>query len=260
MRIAPKPVKGQEVSLDELLKSKPKQSDTAGVVVPIKDNADHWTLYGVQTMKGLMDIDMKKVTEQGTIPTSFLTRARLLFEEERATGRCRPITAYEFYAIAEFILNGLYYPDASRLNSRENLSAVFKDAHTALKAAWASGITTYTTIEYQDEQADTIAHLPRTCAETKIQSDVKFYQDQPSVSAENIARNVFGARDWSRVCRLYQEYYLTEPQLKQRPFDLPVLGPEVVYIESNMVNVRLRLTGNRPLNTIMVHARRAKEP
>lgn len=212
MRIAPKPVKGQEVSLEQLLANRNRKSNL------IEDFSDYWTLYGVKTMGGVYDIDLKKTLQpQDPNSSSFLTMAK----EAANDGDFRPTCCQEFYSIAEFLdghgIQSTEGPDTSEASTLDRATMNrFTQARDFLRNAWNDTLAMYTLIHYYPQQLDRVQHLSMAPGETESKADLKDSR-KPATSVYNdIARHVFGASSWADLRRLIENYHFKNPPKIER--------------------------------------------
>lgn len=228
MRIAPRPRPGLEVRLDDLLN--PPQFQQPPWIDDVQ-TGDYYVLYGVQTIAGRFNILLDKHTDCGEDQDRF-------FEKSADPNHMRrPPCAYEFYAIAQYLHEGLQKPWGlvkDGMSQKKN----FEQAYEFFKKIWETGMTLFTQIEYTSE-LDTIIHHPKTWQETRSQKDLKFRMSPDDLSAAGISQEVFGAPDFNTLDNLWKTYFQWSPMLERiaDPISEPKTGG--VWVSKETIDVML---------------------
>lgn len=193
MRIAPKPQAGQEISLDDLLKtqSKPAIKQPQYNPISIIEGPTSFTLDCVETYAGYRKIELLKELAG---PISWTDIHKAQGRKNDPYNGFRPIAADEFYAVLAQVVEAGKQLNVE-LNGWPQLRAWIQDRWNNFGIF---GLRSYA-IYSGNAASDVILHRPDLCDETVIQENISH---DTALLHDNFARAVFNTT-WNELCSVW---------------------------------------------------------
>lgn len=257
MRIAPKPLPGQEVRLEDLLKQKPKSEHPASPMKHVEIKLNAWdsggdaVISGVELHDGTHTIEVMRHLLRFDPSLDYFGWSKVQEENENY----RAASSEEVFGI----LSALYYsiltgPSPAGREVLEGIKKSWREAGTLYTLSQVSYLSPGDIFEVEVKHR---AGLKTTFSGVwDLHDGEEDFINDPSTCAETACGAILGCADLDLVGRVWSDYTAHIPKLiRMRPHSTGNYVPVILDVES------INLTGTRkePTDSIFLLGIRTKE-